>query len=537
MGATRSRPIPRERAIVILGWIVTALLVMPLIWTTIPPLSDYPNHLTRVHLLGKLAEGAVVGPWSARWALLPNLAVDVPGVALEPLLGLEGFGRAFLAATILLHALGCRSLSRAILGRSSLRAVVVSAFVWSEPLLLGYAGFAFGFALALFALARAVRVLERGQTRDVAIGAALGLGVAVSHAAATATLVCCVVAFVIARATTDRRLDRRAILALAVVGPGLLYVGAWWLMRAASHGGVSLATPGMIARALLSTWTGLDARVDRMSLAALAALSATAAWVSRPLEVRRGPLAAAAALALLVAVFPSDIAGGIEVHGRFALGVWVITPFAFDGRDGAEGPTRRRIDLVGRLLIGLVVLRTAVVARSLRELDREARDIRALFAREVPEGATVGVAWFFPDGDLAAADRVRTLATLHIPTLAIVDRRAEVPTLYELAGVQPIHYDGALPRRHRYAAGADAPRARDLLATFEMVWLCGGPPDLAFELAGRATIAGRVGRCTLYRRNAVADIASSAASIGPSSWAPSPSFQAMGKAARVCCAP
>ncbi len=533
MGATRPRKIPRERAIQVTGWIMTALLLLPLAWTTLPPLSDYPNHLSRIHLLGRLAEGEPTGPWSARWSLLPNLAVDVFGVALEPLLGLAGFGRAFLAATIVLHAVGCRSLSRAILGRSSMRAIVVSAFVWSEPLLLGYASFAFGFAIALFALARVVQVLDDGADgrsgadgksgwRDALIGAALGLAVAASHAAAAATLVAAAVAFVAARAAKSRRFDRRAALALAALVPGLLYVGAWWLGHA-STGGVSRAAPGMIARALVSTMTGLDARIDRASLLALGLLVLAAMWHARPLEVRRGPLAAAGALALLIALFPADVAGGIEVHGRFALGLWTLAPFALDGRDGAEGPTRRRIDLVARIVIALFVARTAALTRDLRELDRQAQDIRALLAREVTEGASVGVVWFFPPEPLAAADRVRALATLHVPTLAIVDRHAVVPTLYDLPGVQPIHYDGALPRRHRYAADAAGPRAIDLLAVFDFVWLCGGPPDLAFELTARATLVGHASRCMLYRRSAVVDIASSAASIAPSSSATSSS--------------
>jgi len=544
MGTTAPRKVPRDRAVAVMGWIVTALLVTPLAWTTIPPLSDYPNHLVRVHLLGRLAEGASVGPWSARWAALPNLAVDVFGVALEPLLGLSGFARFFLAMTIVVHALGCRALSKSILGRPSMRAVVVSAFVWSEPLLLGYASFAFGFALSLHALARVVCVLDPEQAktrrRDVMVASILGLGVAASHAAAAATLVAATFAFVAARAARARdggpkgappRVDRLAVLALAALVPCLLYVGAWWV-RHASSGGVSLATPGMIARALVSTMTSLEPRLDQLSLAAIAILAGAALWHLRPLELRGGPLAAAAALGLLVAVFPSDVAGGIEVHGRFALGLWTLAPFAFDARDGAEGPTRRRIDAVGRIAIALFVVRTAVLAKNLRDVDREAQEIRALFAEEVPEGATVGVAWFFPAvkdagslgaGRLSAAERVRALATLHIPTLAILDRRAEVPTLYDLPGAQPIHYDGVLPRKHRYAADAPPPRAVDLLAVFDVVWLCGGPAELRIDLAIRAKLIGKVGRCVLYRRNAVADIASSAASIAPSSSATSSS--------------
>jgi len=553
MTSTWLRSIRKERAVVVVTWATALLLALPLAWTSIPPLSGYPNHLARVHLLGQLAEGAAVGPWSARWSLIPNLAIDVVGVALEPLLGLEGFGRAFIAATILLHVLGCQALSRAILGRVSFRAVVASALVWSEPLLLGYANFAFGFALALHALAGVVRLVERDEDadrngrerstgRDAVLAALLGLAVAASHAAAAATLSAAACAFVAARWWRDGRLRSGSRLALVSLVPLVGYVGVWWL-RSASRGGITLATPGMIARAVLSPMTSLDARVDQASLVAAALLAAFALYRARPLAlaswVRSGPFVATIALGLLIAVFPSDVAGGIEVHGRFALGMWTLAMFAFDRRVGAGDPQRRgsdrdtrpeaqavvprRFDFVAGATIALFAARTAVLATSLREVDHEARDIRALFARVVPEGAAVGVVWFFPADDLPSADRVRALATLHVPTLAIVDRHAEVPTLYDLPGAQPIHYDGMLPRRHRYAASDPGPRALDLLFVFEMVWLCGGPPDLAFELSGRATVVGRVGRCSLYRRNPVADIASSAASIAVSSSATSSS--------------
>jgi hypothetical protein len=547
MGGTWSSTLRGERAILVATGVVLLVLLSPLAGTSIPPLSDYPNHLARVFLLGRLAEGAPVGPWTAQWAALPNLAVDVAGVALEPLLGLEGFGRAFIAATIVLHVLGCRALARELLGRPSWRGVIAGALVWSEPLLLGYASFAFGFALSLWALARIVRVVDRAydgrggsrdRSRDALVAGVLGLGVAVSHAAAAATLVAAALGFVAARVVRARRIDRSSALGLAAIVPPLAYVGAWWL-RSASRGGVSRASPGMIARAMASPLTGLDARIDQASLAILAIVVFAALWSARPLAIRPGALVAACAFALLVAVFPSDVAGGIEVHGRFALGAWTLGLFAIDRRpspltaraSGASGPPEQvpgRLVVAALAAMSLFVARTAALGSALRDLDRDARDIRALFAREVPEGATVGVAWFFPAAPspsepLAAADRVRALATLHIPTLAIVDRRAEVPTLYDLPGAQPIRYEGVLPRRHRYAHDAPGPRAVDLLAVFEVVWLCGGPPDLAFELAGRARFVGRVGRCALYRRNAVADIASSAASIAPSSSATSSS--------------
>lgn len=496
-----------------------ALLLAPLLVVSVPPLSDLPNHLARVHVLARLArEPGLHLPWESAWALLPNLAVDLPGVLLVPWLGVETFGRLFVGAAVLLWCLGCRALGRSLLGRDSVRALIASALVWSEPLLLGYAGFVFGTGLALLAVAAVVRTFSRSSGQRAAatatLAAVLGLGAAVAHVGAAVIFVASTTALAAAHA---RRSRGRALAgwALAALVPAGLYVLAWWL-RAASRDPWSFASPGSIVRSFALPMTGLDAKLDAASLALLALLGAVALVRSRPLAI--GPLAAAAALACgaLVALFPSDVAGAIEVHGRFALAGWVFAIFAVGPRElgsppasppAPRLPARSTLAPVVVAAVTLLALRTVHLAGELRALDLEARSIRALMAAELPRGASLGTAWFSPDDPLPAADRVRALATLHVPALAVVDREAHVPTLYALAGVQPLRYVGGLPRAHRYAARAAGPEAADL-ARFDFVWLCGGPPSLERELRLGGELRGRIGRCALFatRRHEVASL-------------------------------
>lgn len=484
-----------------LGWIAwIALLAVPALVVDVAPLSDWPDHLARVHVLTRGATWFVPA-----WDPLPNLAVDLAGRALAPVLGLERSGRWLVVAAIAVWALGCRSLGRAVVGRDGVRALVAAALVWSEPLLLGYVGFTLGAGLALLALAAVVRGLGgAGRGAWVAAGA-LGLATAVSHAAAAAILVAAVGGLVAGEVARRRTWSREATLAAAAMGPALLYVGQWWARRA-SDDGASFATPGMIARALIAPVTGLDTLLDLASLGLLALLGLAAAWRARPLAVRVGPALAACVCLALVALFPADVAGGIEVHGRFALPGWVLAMMAIDRRDT---PTAPRLDAIAAAAVLLLGARTAHLAGELRVIDAEARAIRALLAEHLPPRASLAVVWFFPGERMPTADRVRALATLHVPALAIVDRDAHVPMLYALPGVQPLRYLGTLPRAHRFLPSEAGPDPAQLAARFDFVWLCGGPERIERELRLHGARLGEVGRCALIatRRDDVARIA------------------------------
>jgi hypothetical protein len=200
------------------------------------------------------------------------------------------------------------------------------------------------------------------------------------------------------------------------------------------------------------------------------------------------------------------------VHGRFAATAWVLALFAVERRgsagDAAIGaaapasheaapPRARGLRAIAALAAGLFALRTVHLAGELCALDGEARAIRSLLARTLPPRASLAVVWFFPSDRMATADRVRALATLHVPALAVVDRDANVPMLYALPGVQPIRYRGGLPRAHRFLPGEPGPDPSELAAAFDFVWLCGAPTALALELRRLARPVGAVGRCVL----------------------------------------
>ena len=98
--------------------LVTLLaLLVPVLVAAIPPIDDYPNHLSRIWLL---SGGANVPPVSemyrVTWDTLTNIGIDLLAVLLTRLFNYETVGRLFIAAAVLLPPVGGILLWRSLHG-------------------------------------------------------------------------------------------------------------------------------------------------------------------------------------------------------------------------------------------------------------------------------------------------------------------------------------------------------------------------------------------------------------------------------------
>src|SRR5579862_10047729 len=70
--------------------ILVPLTLSPLLWASVPPLVDYPNHLARMWILvqnGALPE--LARNYVVAWRVLPDLAMDLIVPALARIMPLE----------------------------------------------------------------------------------------------------------------------------------------------------------------------------------------------------------------------------------------------------------------------------------------------------------------------------------------------------------------------------------------------------------------------------------------------------------------
>ena len=100
-------------------WAMAAMLLagLPFLLARVPDASDYPNHLARHHVFAASGMSALRGYFSVNWRWLGNLGIDLPALALTPLLGVELATRLASAAIAPLTVLGILMLSRAAHGR------------------------------------------------------------------------------------------------------------------------------------------------------------------------------------------------------------------------------------------------------------------------------------------------------------------------------------------------------------------------------------------------------------------------------------
>jgi hypothetical protein len=477
---------------------VGAVLCVPIWLPSLPPLSDLYNHLARIHILAHRDEiAAYAAYYGEDWGLMPNLALDLAGIPLLAVFDLATVAKLFLTLTVLLWHAGCTYLGRVLCGRVPRRALVCAFFVYNQQFLHGYVNFSFGMGLALVALALWLSWRERLATWRIAPLTALGTAVFLAHLSAFATLALAVTAMTAVRLVEQRRVTPDMLLAAVPLLPGVAAFFYGFLSRTGE--GNPIAYPPLVynLRDSVTVLVGYSPILDAISLVAVAALVAVALWLRTGLRVRREVLAAAVTLAVAYWVCPSDVASGIEVNVRFALGAVTLLALAVD----VALPARAGNSLLA-VALGLFTARTAVTAAHWIDLDREFQGHLEAFAA-IEEGAALHNIYFYPTGRLFNATRVRGLALIHTPAFAAVTRHALVPTLYGMPGQQPLVHRVPMYRSHRFHDRQRPTIAWDrIFGHYHYVWTCRAPADLIAPLVERGRLRARAGECALYQLDA-----------------------------------
>ncbi|HMA56911.1 MAG TPA: hypothetical protein VKP52_09360, partial [Pseudolabrys sp.] len=110
------------------------LLISIPIWThPLPPLSDYVNHLARMHVMATLAKNPQLANfYEVHWQVIPNLTMDLIVPLLARFMNIYLAGQTYIVMMFALIISGTLALNRALIGRWS--ALPLFAF----PLLYNY---------------------------------------------------------------------------------------------------------------------------------------------------------------------------------------------------------------------------------------------------------------------------------------------------------------------------------------------------------------------------------------------------------------
>ncbi len=142
--------------------LVAALIVLPLFYTLVPPLEDYPNHLARMFALASLPGNEFLsGFYETAWAPIPNLIMDLVVPPLIPWFGVYTAGRVFIGLALALMLLGPMLVHRTLYGRWSAWPLVGGLFVYNGFLFVGLMNYLFGVGVAVFGLAVWIMLAKR----------------------------------------------------------------------------------------------------------------------------------------------------------------------------------------------------------------------------------------------------------------------------------------------------------------------------------------------------------------------------------------
>src|SRR5580692_11690631 len=83
--------------------VLCLVLLAPLTLADVPPLLDYPNHLSRLFVLASLPGDPVLARfYMPHWAIIPNLALDLTVPPLLRIFPVAVVGRAVVGVILLL---------------------------------------------------------------------------------------------------------------------------------------------------------------------------------------------------------------------------------------------------------------------------------------------------------------------------------------------------------------------------------------------------------------------------------------------------
>jgi len=150
-----------DRQIAGLFAVLAAITVIPIILFPWPPLTDYMNHLSRMHIIATIGSDPDLAKfYDVNWQIIPNLMMDLVVPPLQRLMNVYLAGQVFTIASFVLIIAGTLALNRQLFGRWSVLPLIAFPLLYNNVFLVGTMNYIFGMGLAIWALTAWVRLRE-----------------------------------------------------------------------------------------------------------------------------------------------------------------------------------------------------------------------------------------------------------------------------------------------------------------------------------------------------------------------------------------
>jgi hypothetical protein len=414
--------------------------VIPIITHPLPPLSDYVNHLARMHVIASIGRDADLSRfYEIDWQIIPNLMMDLVVPRLTALMTIYHAGQVFTIATFVLIGSGTLTLNRALFGTWSVLPIIALPLLYNHMFLIGVMNYLFGIGLALWGLALWIMLRERFWPFRLLVSAAFVLALFFCHLFAVGVYGLGLLAFELTRLwmTRGRPLAPRLVDFVATGIPflpvlPLLLLSPTWELAKEFYWEKQGKIDGLVYV--------VEVYSDIVAFLLIAGLTAGAIWATRQRLLRLHPVgwALLAVGAVVYVAMPHMMFATYMADQRLpiALAFMVIGCVHVDMRQRMV----RRGFLA--LLLVLLVVRVIEVDVCWAELSGTTMELRDSVKR-IKRGSSVLVAY----GDKGAGDDVSDLGLVHAACLAMIERSALVTTAFTVHGKQIMHVRRAFTDR------------------------------------------------------------------------------------------
>jgi hypothetical protein len=410
----------------------TLLISIP-IWThPLPPLSDYVNHLARMHVIATIAKNPLLAQYyEIDWQVIPNLTMDLIVPLLARFMNIYLAGQVFIVMMFALIISGVLALNRALIGRWSVFPLFAVPLLYNFVFLVGVMNYIFGIGVALWALAGWIALRERVWPLRFALSTVCVLALFFCHLSALGIYGVGVLSFEITRLWEHRREPWPGRI-IAFVVSGLPFLAAAPLLA---------ASPTM--KLVGSTYWDQHGKIDGLlfvisdysdiaTVALVLLMAGSIIWAVRHHVLRFHPLVVTLLIVggAVYMALPRIMFDTYMTDQRVPLGVAYML-FACGDLELRRRLVRRAFMVV---LIVLITTRLIEIDFNWSQLSDSTSEFRSSVRRIAP-GSKVFVAY----ADRSLGEDVRDLGLVHAACIATIERSALVTTLFTVAGKQVMH--------------------------------------------------------------------------------------------------
>ena len=412
-------------------FVALTLLISVPVWThPLPPLSDYVNHLARMHVIATVRSNADLARfYEIDWQIIPNLAMDLIVPFLGRFANIYLAGQIFTVGVFALIISGTLALNRALIGRWSVLPFVALPLLYNYIFLVGLMNYMFGVGLALWAMATWIWLRERSWPLRLAVSAAFAVALFFCHLSALGIYGIGLMAYELlrlwSRGIRPATLLDAAASGLVFVPPALLLIASptldlagtiWWEPRGKLNGLIYL----------------LEVYSDLGAFAIVGVLGAAAIFAVRHRLLRIHPFAVTLlGIGFLVYMaMPRVMFATYMADQRIPIALAFMLIACFD--------LKLRHRLVRRgfmaILFILITIRLIEVDVIWSDMSSTTKEFRSS-VRRIKPGSKVFVA----HAERSHGEDASELGLVHAACLAIIDRSSVVTTAFTVAGKQVLH--------------------------------------------------------------------------------------------------